>query len=264
MPLPTLPLEIRSSIYEMHDDINLAKYIPEVFEAMAPSFFQILKLGKRTDTQIDNIQTELAAIYPNSGRFARQLTIYPDKSSVSTITKFLEKTSNFSKLEQLRLSFSWTEEAYTLSNTLPFLKLIERVIETSDQLKRLSFNIQPCPSLVDAGKDKITRLDIGYFFPHQSNTSICLPSNLEILTISAFASSYIHGPTPQLRVVIIKSEFMDTPAFKTNLGLLIDRSPLLTSLAIVDACKFFFIRSFFKKNNISISSRRRVQVYTGF
>lgn len=261
MTFPKFPPEIRSRIYANLDDISVAKDIPEVFLAIAPRLFRHLVIGipnehfiyderhgyaeRRLDDSppLDNspplydLSTELVQIYPDSGRFVEKLTLFPDAHSVDTINALLTQTRHFTKLEYLHISYG----GYETAASLPYRNLLERVITSSERLTRITFNIQPCASLVDAGNTRLTRLDLGHYRSTGATVIIALPPTLEILSFHSWDTLHITGPTPSLRIVVIQKERVYGDYLEDiDIGHLIGSSPLLTSVGFVDSGKFIF------------------------
>ena len=187
MSYPTLPLEIRSIIYQNLDDFSLAKEIPEVFWAIVPKYFKKLYLGKRFFTQRVILQTELVDIYPLTPRYVEQLIIFPEMNSELIIKNFLEKNPLFPKLTHLRLCQSQDIYSFTSVSDILFLEELEKLIEGNKTLTRLSFDdILPLNWLLQAGFEHLTQVDFVYGFPIELEFNLVLPPNIEILTITPY------------------------------------------------------------------------------
>jgi hypothetical protein len=241
MSFPPLPLEIRARIYANLEDLSLAKELNEVFWAIAPRLFRQLVIGSSNERHTYTLPTELVKIHPNSGRFVEKLTLYPDADLDDTITAFLTQTPHFHKLSHLHIPFTRVRENYSTAATLPYRHLLERVIADSEKLTCISFNIQPCASLVDAGNTRLTRLDLGFYPSTGETVNITLPPTLEILSFHSWDSTHITGHTPSLRIVVIQKERV-VGDYLADLGHLIGSCPLLTSVGFVDSGKFNFFR----------------------
>jgi hypothetical protein len=241
MPNPTLPLEIRSAIYQNLDNPTIAKDIPEVFWAIVPNFFRHLTLGVQHSIGYspETLQTKLVKRYPESGGFVEELTLYAERASVTFVSNFLKKTPVFRKLKHIRILYSGLDNSYSFANEIPYLDVLEDVIKNADALTRLSFeSINPCSTLLGAATDKLIRLDLGTFYSSDNDSDVRLPRSLEVLIFTPSSSLYIYGPTPLLRVIGIKKDDVSNNYFAVKLRYFIDSCPLLTSLAIFDASEY--------------------------
>jgi hypothetical protein len=240
MPIPTIPFEIRSEVYNRLDDFSVALEMREIFYAIAPNYFRFLALGVYFGEFFppESLQTRLVRKYPNSGEFVEKLTLYPGRSSIPDIYAFLTKTPVFRKLNHISFIYSRADEAYTFAIDIPYLHVIEDVIKKTEGFTRLSFHgIQPCSSLLDAAHHKLIRLELDSFSPTEFDPNIRLPHSLEILVLTPSSSPYIYGPTPNLRVLVIKQEDSKKEYFAVKIRQFIDNCPHLTSLAIRDTCE---------------------------
>jgi hypothetical protein len=239
MPLKELPLEIRSIIFQMLDDFSLAKDINEVFWALAPQYFRNLTIGDKYYNQKENLETDLVKKFPTSGKYVERLTIHPESLNADTITDFLTLTLDFRKLTHLTLFYSRADNSYPLALELPYLDELEKVIKDSEVLAWLTFDdIQPWCSLIDAGEDRLRRLDFGYGFPSEAEIILTLPPRVEILTITPSTVSFLHGPCHNLTVLILKNDHSTCQQYAFYIRQIIKRSPFLMSLAVIDTSEY--------------------------
>jgi hypothetical protein len=239
MSQPKLPLEIRSIIYNLQDDFNLAKQSSNCFWAIAPHYFKNLTIGLGFEEDADILlQTELAGLWSDTGRFVETLTLHPENSrlSLSSIGFFLRNNENFEKLTHLRLSSS--SDDFELASELPFHDPLVNCLKKMKNLTRFSFiNIQPCSILMGAAGETLTRVDFGYGFPRNNDDYICLPGKIQILTLTSSAAPLLYGAPENLRVLILKDD-VHYPDFAGDVYRIIDACPRLTSLALVDPCEY--------------------------
>ncbi|KAF8811524.1 hypothetical protein BYT27DRAFT_7252711 [Phlegmacium glaucopus] len=96
-------------------------------------------------------------------------------------------------------------------------------------------NVQPCPILITASADRLTRLDIGHVFTFLEDTLVPLTPCLEVLSITPIAlSSITDSPPPTLHVVIIKHDDFGSFSLFSECTAFLAKCTGLTSLAIVD------------------------------
>lgn len=256
MSLPLLPSilppEIRSRIFVLLNNKNLAKDFPEVFWAIAPDYLRDLSIGKNFNFHTDRLQTQLVEIYPTCGAYVQKLTLFTDATSVGIITKFLESFPLHRKLKHLRIEYSLIRRSFWSAESLPYHNLLECLLATSPTLTRLSFsNLEPSSSLITSSPT-LTHLDIGHYIPLNIELSIPLPSQLEILSVTPAMVQYICQPLPlNLRVLIVVADFITPPAVIEELQSYIAQAPSLTSIALVDICvySFFFFNVLKLLNN---------------
>ncbi|KAF8810841.1 hypothetical protein BYT27DRAFT_7209062 [Phlegmacium glaucopus] len=214
MPLPVLPVETRSQIFAYLNDTNIAQHIPEAFWAMAPDYIRHLHLGWTYTFDMVHTQTKLVDKYPNCGHLVERLSILSDQTSAGVVTK----------------------QSITSASALPFLSLLETLIATSPDLRRISFvHIHPSPLLINAAAARLTRLDIGHFYPSERAISVPLTPLLEILSVTASVFTHITDPPPAtLRTVIIKTDILPSFFLTRDCHSFLARCTHLTGLAIVD------------------------------
>lgn len=148
MPLPTLPYEIRACIFFFLDDWILAELIPEVFWAIAPHRFKSLRLGGNRMEPFP--QMPLVNLYPNCGHFVHKLSVSSDPDSTPVIIRFLEQLPPNNNLNHLALVLSTNNGSSYISADIPYIDLIQNVVELSNSLTRLSFiDIIPCANLIN-------------------------------------------------------------------------------------------------------------------
>jgi hypothetical protein len=133
MNSPTLPLELRKKIYLYLDDENkqLAKTLPEVFWAIAPTFFCEICIGMTFGSRLENEQTELARVYPYSCNFVETLTIITDMYHHNVIRNFLEHFPIQRKLKLVQLVYSTQQGSRISLEDLGYEPYLIDVIETS-------------------------------------------------------------------------------------------------------------------------------------
>lgn len=253
MSLPLLPSilppDIQSRIFSMSDNINLAKHSPDFFWAIAPDYLRVLTIGRNFNFRNPRLQTELAEIYPSCGGFVHTLTLLSDAASIPIITSFLENFPVHRQIKHLRLQYSLIRNSFTTAEYLPYHNLLERLVSSSPTLTRLTFsNLQASSSLITLASS-ITHLDIGEFIPLNEHFFIPLPPQLEILSFSPTTFEYIlHPAPPTLRVLIVYTDDIAAPGVMAEIKEFIAQCPSITSLALVDHCKFlFYFILFFKK-----------------
>lgn len=262
MPPQNLPLEVRRNIFIRVEDKGkkLAKSIPEVFSAIAPSFFRKISIGStKTLKPEEKEQTELARIYPDSGKYVESLTIVTDAPYFHTIVPFLKNFPPTPKLKHVRLVYSTSTLGIASLYYIGYESLLITIFQHSPYLSRLSFvNTLPSRSLINACIDKLTRLDIGYIpgYPNVNNIpfQIPIPPLLEIFSITPQAASYFTGvPPPTLTVIIVNSDDDQRDhGIPYACREFISRCKNVTSLAVVEEGNFFFF--FQKKSPLLINS----------
>ena len=246
MPLPLLPsflpLEIRSIIYVMVDELVLAKSHPEVFWALAPRHLRTLTIGRSLNFFINpKLLTQLADLYPSCGRYVRSLTLMTDIETIHIITRFLENFPTHRQLQTLKIEKALVKDSYYYVQSLPWLELINELVLSTPTLTRLTFSkVYPASSLIVCAS-ALTRLDLGHFEPYITPHSIRLPITLEILSLSPCILNCItHPPPPGLRVLIIEADVLSDPPLVEELRLYATEAPILTKVALLDFCMFFF------------------------
>ena len=240
MPILTIPFKIRSEVYNCLDDFSIALGMKEIFEAIVPNYFRYLELGVRLSEfyQPESLQRQLVRKYPNSGEFVERLTLHPRCSSIANIYTFLTKTPVFCKLIRISFVYSQADEAYSFAYDIPYLHVIEDVIKKADEFRVLSFDgVQPCSSLIDAATNKLLQLELDNFYLTEFDPYVRLPRSLEILIFTPSSSPYIYGPTPNLRVLVIKKDGSAKENFAEKIRQFISNCPQLASLAIRDTCE---------------------------
>jgi hypothetical protein len=73
MSSPVFPLEIRARIYNLLDDHTITELVPEVFWAIAPTFFKDLRIGASYGSEEEQLQNDLVQLHPLSGNFVSLL-----------------------------------------------------------------------------------------------------------------------------------------------------------------------------------------------
>ncbi|KAF8809180.1 hypothetical protein BYT27DRAFT_7255055 [Phlegmacium glaucopus] len=237
MPLPVLPLETRSQIFSYLNDTNIAEHIPEAFWAMAPDYIRHLHLSWTYNFDMVHMQTKLVDKYPNCGHLVKRLSILSDQTSAGVVTKFLQNFPPYRKLKHLQITLAaHPRQSITSASALPFLSLLETLIATSPNLQQISFvHIHPSPLLINAAAARLTRLDIGHFYPSERAISVPLTPLLEILSVTASVFMHITDTPPAtLRTVIIKTDILPSFFLMRDCHSFLARCTHLTGLAIVD------------------------------
>ena len=234
---PFVPPEVRAMIYRALNDPLLAIDNSEVFFAMAPDFLRVLKLGKEDCSADDKMRARLVAIYPSSGRFVEQLTLYSDIRSDQLIEDFLQDFPlNNPRLKRLCIKSSPPSE---FDDSPPYFVYLESLVAHIPTLTRLKFSgFSPSSSLIHAIPN-LTRLDLGYL--ETQSYHITFPSRLEILSLSASMARFLIRPDHlSLRVLIVYTDDQVKEETMERLKTLIEDSPI-TKLGIVFRCKSSFL-----------------------
>ena len=244
---PKLPLEIRSRIYEFNTNKSLALVIPEIFWAIAPDYFRVLTLGRKYPGSNDLLQTRLVRKYPTSGNFVERLVIYTDPSVLHTLKPFLDQFPPHRNLDHLCIAQSSIAGSFCTADQLPFLKDLEKLIESSPKLARISFHhLNPTSTLIHAAGHQLTRLDIGKVYPTAEEFYIPLPPTLLILMITPLVvPKLIYHDARNLQTLVIRACDYTYGRFTKDIQDLVLSCPALTNVGIIDICKSLFFFSFF-------------------
>ena len=205
---------------------------------MAPQYMRNLSVGKKTKTVADDLQTKLVKCYPDSGHFVEQLTLFTDIISFKIIINFLNNYRHNRKLKYLCLALSPAHGSLCSAGSLPYLKELWDLVSASLNITRLSFQkINPCSSLISAGTDQLTRLDIGHIYPFEEDLFIPFPPKLLILSITPVVVRYLSNERPStLRTLIISPDDMTNFHLIKELVHFIEQFPSLTNIAVIDNC----------------------------
>ena len=240
---PILPLEVRAKIYNELDDFDVAKYIPEIFWAIAPKKLRWLMIGKEYTNSYDALLNDLISIYPKSRRLIEELNIVTDVVNTQIVVDILTDFPENRKLKHLQLINSTQPNSRNSLGGLPYKALLPRLALSSSNLTWLTFNhILPSTSLITSCGG-LTQLDISYLFGQSisDSFSIPLPPRLQILTITPSGCS-IFSPyrPPNLEVLILKSEGVSGNTFITDECVnFIESCETVSRLAVEDSGMFF-------------------------
>jgi hypothetical protein len=90
--------------------------------------------------------------------------------------------------------------------------------------------------------NRLTRLDIGYIHPSFFKIDIPLTPHLEVLAFTPEAASFFsRTPPPTLRVLIVHTEELVDTFLTKDCKDFVKKCTTVTSLAVVDDGKIFFI-----------------------
>lgn len=234
--LSNLPLEVRRRILVYIGQISLARHYPEYFWAIAPEILRVLVLGKNDDNSHISVHSELALLYPASACFIEKLTLICNWSSTNAITFFLERFPHHRRLKHLTIRSNFLVRSYYAYVELPYQNLLDELLECTPCLTRLSFiEFQPSPFMI-SNVSMLTHLDLRCY---ESAYDIPLPGTLEVLSVCPYMIRYLQQPTPtSLRVLIAYADNFADNYLIVETRTFIEQTPSITSVAIVDLCKF--------------------------